>query len=373
MTKRRKVTLVMGTRPETIKLAPVVLQCLAHRDRFDTEVLVTAQHRQMLDQVLECFSIKPHMDLNLMKENQGLADLTAQSLTTLESLWRRAPPDLVLVQGDTTSSFTASLAAYYVRVPIGHIEAGLRTRDKYAPFPEEMNRRFIDAMADYHFAPTEASRTNLLREGVPERHIYVTGNTGIDALMWTLERLHATGFVPAKLAPEILSYKKLILVTAHRRENFGSALINICAGVKAVAHACPDAAIVYPVHPNPNVKRPVYGQLGGIANIYLTDPLDYQTFIYLMERADVILTDSGGIQEEAPSLEKPVLVMRSTTERTEAIESGMAMLIGTEPSQILERTLEALTHPRAILPKRNPFGDGHASERIVRVILEHLG
>lgn len=352
-------------------MAPVVLQFLAHRDHFDTEVVVTAQHRQILDPVLELFGIKPHVDLDLMKENQGLADLTARLLTNLERLWHQAPPDLVLVQGDTTSSFTAGLAAYYLKVPIGHVEAGLRTRDKYAPFPEEMNRRFIDEMADYHFAPTEESRKNLLREAVPEGQIYVTGNTGIDALLLTLEQLRATGFVPPNVEPAVFSYKKLILVTAHRRESFGNALVNICAGVRAIARAYPDAAIVYPVHPNPNVKGPVYDHLQGSANIYLTGPLEYKTFVYMMARADVILTDSGGIQEEAPSLGKPVLVMRDATERIEAVESGVATLVGTEPSQIIERTVEVLEHPKALRPGNNPFGDGHASERIVRAILEN--
>lgn len=351
-------------------MAPVVLELQRHRDRFETMVVATAQHRDMLDRVLETFGIKPDVDLDLMRENQELADLTARLLTSLEALWHRTLPDVVLVQGDTTSSFAAGLAAYYLKIPIGHIEAGLRTRDKYAPFPEEMNRRLVDAMADYHFAPTELSRKNLLSEGIPDDRIYVTGNTGIDALLLTLERIRVTGFVPAELDPAVFGRKKLILVTAHRRESFGDGFVSICTALKTLARSCPDAAIIYPVHPNPNVKGPVLDYLDGIANIHLTVPLDYQTFVYVMARADVILTDSGGIQEEAPSLRKPVLVMRDATERTEAVEAGVAELVGTETSRIVQRTVEILARPKALHSRNNPFGDGHAAERIVRIILE---
>lgn len=368
--KKRKVAIVIGTRPEAIKMAPVVLELRGHRDRLETMVVATAQHRDMLDQVLKIFSIEPDVDLDLMREDQGLADLTARLLISLEALWRRTSPDVVLVQGDTTSIFAAGLAAYYLKIPIGHIEAGLRTRDKYAPFPEEMNRRLVDAMADYHFAPTEQSRKNLLSEGVPDDRIYITGNTGIDALLLTLERIRITGFVPSELDPAVFERKKLILVTAHRRESFGDGFVSICAALKALASSCPDAAIVYPVHPNPNVKGPVLDHLDGIANIHLTVPLDYQSFVYVMARADVILTDSGGIQEEAPSLGKPVLVMRDVTERTEAVDVGVAELVGTETSRIIERTVEILVRPKTIRPGGNPFGDGRAAERIVRVILE---
>jgi UDP-N-acetylglucosamine 2-epimerase (non-hydrolysing) len=366
----RTVAIVMGTRPDAIKMAPVVLKCLEHRDQLRTTVVLTAQHREMLDQVLEVFGIQPDVDLNLMRENQRLGDLTARLLTKLETLWRKARPDLVLVQGDTTSSFAAALAAYYLKIPIGHVEAGLRTQDKYAPFPEEMNRRLIDALADACFAPTPLSRENLLREGIPERLIHVTGNTGIDALLYTLQRVRENGFVPAELDPAVFDYKKLVLVTAHRRESFGDGFQYICQGLKTLARARPDVAIVYPVHPNPNVRQPVREHLRGVPNIYLTVPLGYRSFVYVMGRADVILTDSGGIQEEAPSLGKPVLVMREATERIEAIQAGVSELVGTQPSRIVERTTAMLEQPKVILPGDNPFGDGHAAERIVRVIVD---
>ncbi len=368
--KRRNVTLVIGTRPEAIKLAPVVLACQAHRDRVNASVVVTAQHREMLDQVLALFHIRPDVDLNLMREGQGLPDLTAKLLTSLHALWERDTPDVVLVQGDTTSSFVASLAAYYLRIPVGHVEAGLRTQDKYAPFPEEMNRRLVDAMADYRFAPTQVARQNLLREGIPAHRIAVTGNTGIDALLWMREQIRATGFVPSGLNPAILSHSRLILVTAHRRESFGNGFVGICAGLKAIAQARSEVAIVYPVHPNPNVRSPVGKFLNGLPNVYLIEPLDYRSFVSVMERADLILTDSGGIQEEAPSLGKPVLVMREATERVEAVEAGVAELVGTSASRIAERALAMLGRPKQLSAGENPFGDGRAAARIVQALLE---
>lgn len=366
---KRNVAVVIGTRPEAIKMAPVVIELRRRSERFDTTVVATAQHRKMLDQVLEIFNIKPDVDLDLMREDQGLADLTARLLTGLDAVWRDLRPDIVLVQGDTTSSFVAGLAAYYLKIPIAHVEAGLRTGDKYAPFPEEMNRRLVDAMADYCFAPTEESRKNLLREGVPDARIHVTGNTGIDALLLTLERIRDTGFVPSELGEAVVAAEKLVLVTAHRRESFGAGFVNICAALETLAGRCPEAIIVYPVHPNPNVRRPVLDRLAGVPNIHLTNPLDYQTFVYLMARADVILTDSGGIQEEAPSLGKQVLVMREATERVEGVDVGVAELVGTDASRIVARTLDVLRTPRPIAVGPNPFGDGRAAARIA-VVLE---
>ena len=370
--KKRKIALIIGTRPEAIKMAPVVLELRRHPDLFDAVVVATAQHRQMLDQVLEVFGIAPDVDLDLMQEGQGLGELTARLVSALESLWRTLAPDLVLVQGDTTSSFVAALAAYYRQIPVGHIEAGLRSHDKYAPFPEEINRRLIGALAELHFAPTEPARQNLLREGVAGERIVVTGNTSVDALLSTLQWIRATGFSPESLNYSLLDGKKLVLVTAHRRESFGEGLARICEALGEIGRRRPDAAVVYPVHPNPNVQQPVQASLGGIANVHLTRPLDYRTFVYMMARADVILTDSGGIQEEAPSLSKPVLVLREVTERTEAIETGVAELVGTETARIVDRTLALLDHSEERAPRPNPFGDGKAGERIVRAILEWI-
>ncbi|MBI3319259.1 MAG: UDP-N-acetylglucosamine 2-epimerase (non-hydrolyzing) [Candidatus Omnitrophica bacterium] len=369
--KPRTVAIVIGTRPEAIKMAPLVWAFKKRRDEVDLQVVATGQHRQMLKQVLELFAIKPDVDLDLMRRNQRLADLTARAVTALERLWRRTPPAVVLVQGDTTSTFAASLAAYYLKVPIGHVEAGLRSHDKYAPFPEEINRRVVDVLADYCFAPTPQARANLLSEGVSDDRIYVTGNTGIDTLLATLERVRRTGFIPAGLDGLPLAHKWLILVTAHRRESIDSGgLIRICGALKTLAGACPSASILYAVHPNPNVRQRVRSRLGGIPNVRLTGPLDYQSFVYLMGKADVILTDSGGIQEEAPSLNKPVLVMRDVTERDEAVGLGGAELVGTDASRIVKRTMELLEQPGSLRLESNPFGDGRAAERIVRVILE---
>jgi len=368
----RTIAMVMGTRPDAIKMAPVVLECRKHRDRLTTMIVLTAQHRQMLDQVLEVFHLEPDVDLNLMQENQQVGDLTARLLTELSALWQRRRPDFVLVQGDTTSSMSAALAAYYLKIPIGHVEAGLRTHDRYAPFPEEMNRRLIGVLADVHWAPTPAAREHLLREGVPDRAIHVTGNTGIDALYDTLESIRQTGFIPPELDPAVFGYKKLVLVTAHRRESFGEGVRSICEGLKAVARARPDVAILYPVHPNPNIREPVRAALSEIANIYLTAPLAYRSFVYVMGRADVILTDSGGIQEEAPSLGKPVLVMREVTERMEALDACAAELVGLDAERIVSRTLAHLENGISPTPRRQLFGDGSASERIARVVLERL-
>lgn len=362
----------MGTRPEAIKMAPIVLELRRRSEEFDPLVVVTAQHRMMLDQVLPLFDIVPDVDLDLMRPDQGLADLTARLITALHNLWARTRPDIVLVQGDTTSSFAGSLTAYYTHIPVGHIEAGLRTYDKYSPFPEEMNRCLIDAMADYCFAPTRMSRENLIAERVPDARIHVTGNTGIDTLLLTVEHNRANGFVPSGLGVEIFARRHLVLVTGHRRESFGDGFVDICNALLELARSRPDVSIVYPVHPNPNVHGPVTERLGQSANIHLIAPLDYQAFVHLMERCDLIITDSGGIQEEAPSLNKPVLVMRAATERREAIDAGVAELVGTDVATIVRRARELLDAPAQTEGRQNPFGDGHAARRIIQILAERL-
>ena len=364
-----RVAIVIGTRPDAIKMAPVVQALRRRPDRFDTRVVATAQHREMLDQVLGVFGIEPDVDLDLMQAGQGLAELTARLLENLERLWRRLIPDVVLVQGDTTSSFAAALAAYYQKVPVGHVEAGLRSRNKYAPFPEEINRRLIGGIAELHFAPTDSARQHLLGEGVEDSRILVTGNTSIDALLHTVDWIRATGFRPESLNPAVFEGNKLVLVTAHRRESFGEGLQRICQALRMIGQSRPDAAVVYPVHPNPNVDQPVRASLADVRNIHLTAPLDYRTFIYTMARADVVLTDSGGVQEEAPSLHRPVLVLREVTERTEAIDAGCAELVGTDAARIVDRTLQLLDQPPTMPQTENPFGDGQAGERIARALL----
>lgn len=354
-------------------MAPVVVALRQCPGQCRTQLVATAQHRQMLDQVLRVFDITPDVDLDLMQEGQGLGALTARLLTSVEALWRKDRPAVVLVQGDTTSSFAAALAAYYLKIPIGHIEAGLRSGDKYAPFPEEMDRRLIDAMADFLFAPTASSKRHLLAEGIPEGRITVTGNTGIDALCWTLAWLRESGGrLISSSVPAVSSGQKLLLVTAHRRENFGDGLAHICDALQTISRKRPDAVIVYAVHPNPNVQGPVRRRLGGVPNIHLIPPLDYPAFVHAMSQAHLILADSGGIQEEVASLGKPILVMRGVTERTEAIDLGIAELVGTDAERIVARTLALLDQPGPPTPCANPFGDGHASTRIVQTLLAHL-
>ena len=366
----RRGALVVGTRPDAIKMAPVIAAVRAHPERFVARVIATAQHREMLTQVLDAFDIAPDVNLGIMRPGQGLPDLTARLLESLAATWASAQPDLVIVQGDTTTSFAAALAAYYARVPVAHVEAGLRSGDPYAPFPEEQNRRLIDALADVCFAPTERARAHLVREGIPPDRITVTGNTGIDALLSVLARNRREGFTPRQLDPAMLARSPVLLVTAHRRETFGHGLASICEAVRALAKSRGDVTVVFPVHPNPNVRGPVYAALADQPNVCLTPPLDYREFVAAMARADVILTDSGGVQEEAPSLGPRVLVMRDVTEREEAIDAGMAELVGTDAATIVARTLAALDQPRGATPAANPFGDGHASERIVRVLLD---
>ena len=374
------VLTIFGTRPEAIKLAPVIKALEERPDRFRSSVCVTAQHRQMLDQVLHIFNIRPDHDLDIMKPKQDLYGITSEVLLELKELLKEVKPDLILVQGDTTTTFAASLAAFYERIKIGHVEAGLRTYDKYKPFPEEINRRLTSVLADYHFAPTERAKRHLLGEGIREDAVFVTGNTVIDALLWILERQSSPEeqrrlrayFDEAFGLP--IHPPRLILVTAHRRESFGEGFENICQALREIALRNPDLHIVYPVHLNPNVREPVYRIIGGMDRVHLIEPLEYEPFVYLMNQAFLILTDSGGIQEEAPSLGKPVLVMREVTERPEAVEAGTARLVGSKKEDIVREAQRLLDHPeeyRRMAGRKNPYGDGKASERIVE-ILNHI-
>jgi UDP-N-acetylglucosamine 2-epimerase (non-hydrolysing) len=373
------ILLVMGTRPEAIKMAPVINKLKEYDSEFKTIVCVTAQHRQMLDQVLSLFEICPQYDLDIMKKNQDLFDITARLLKGLKKVFEETKPDLVLVQGDTTTAFIAGLAAYYLKIPLGHIEAGLRTYNKYSPFPEEVNRHLLSILSDFHFPPTEWSRSNLLQEGISPDKIWVTGNTVLDALL-TIVEIHKTedrgkALVKYfkkrwKIVVDDLN-TKLILVTGHRRENFGKGFQNICLALKSIAEKRKDVVIVYPVHLNPNVQEPVKRMLSGLDNVYLIEPLEYEQFVFLMSSAYAVLTDSGGIQEEAPFLGKPVLVMRSTTERPEGIEAGVVKLVGTDKDRIVKNTIELLDN--VVLYKKmseaiSPYGDGKASEKIIDIL-----
>lgn len=369
-----KTLCVFGTRPEAIKMAPLAL-ALEADPRFDARVCVTGQHREMLDQVLALFAIEPDYDLNIMKPGQELTDVTSSILTGMREVFRQFKPDIVLVHGDTATTLAASLAAYYQQIPVAHVEAGLRTGNLYSPWPEEGNRKLAGALAHIHFAPTEQSKANLLREGVAEQSILVTGNTVIDALLEVADRLHRDGELRAKAAAptEFLDpSRKLILVTGHRRESFGTGFERICEALIDIAQQYPEVDIVYPVHLNPNVREPVNRLLNGIGNIHLIEPLDYLPFVHLMSRAHIILTDSGGIQEEAPSLGKPVLVMRDTTERPEAVAAGTVKLVGTDRNCIVRELNRLLNDPesyRAMSVAHNPYGDGQACQRIVQALL----
>ena len=371
---RLKTLCVFGTRPEAIKMAPLALQ-LAADERFDAKVCVTGQHREMLDQVLSLFDLKPDYDLNIMKPGQDLTDVTAGILTSLKPVLAEFKPDIVLVHGDTATTFAASLAAYYQQIPVGHVEAGLRTGNIYSPWPEEGNRKLTGALATLHFAPTETSRQNLLNEGVGEERILVTGNTVIDALLDVVAKLEASQSLQAQFSQQfnfLQADKKLILVTGHRRESFGGGFERICRALVDTAKAHPEVQVVYPVHLNPNVREPVNRLLQGIENVHLIEPLDYLPFVYLMNRAHLILTDSGGIQEEAPSLGKPVLVMRDTTERPEAVEAGTVKLVGTDTDMIVKHLNTLLSDEAAYAAMsraHNPYGDGRACSRIQEGLL----
>jgi len=377
----KKILLVFGTRPEAIKMAPLVKEFQKYSDKFETKVCVTGQHRQMLDQVLEVFDIQPDYDLDIMAPNQDLYDITSKVLLGMRDVLKAFQPEIVFVHGDTTTSMAAAIAAFYQQIKVAHVEAGLRTYNLYSPWPEEMNRQLTDRLCAYCFAPTEISRSNLLQEKIDADKIFITGNTVIDALLWVVNKINNDSSLQQQLQQQIkeagypnivncqLSIVNSILVTGHRRENFGEGFLNICKALKAIALAHPDVDIVYPVHLNPNVQKPVYELLADIPNIYLIPPIDYLPFVYLMQHSSLILTDSGGVQEEAPSLGKPVLVMRNTTERPEAVEAGTVKLVGTDCETIVENVsllLSDKTVYNQMSQAHNPYGDGKACERIVK-------
>lgn len=372
-----KTLCVFGTRPEAIKMAPLVL-ALAADERFEAKVCVTGQHREMLDQVLDLFAIEPDFDLNIMKPGQDLTDVTTAILQGMKAVFSEFKPDVVLVHGDTTTTFATSMAAYYQQIPVAHVEAGLRTGNLYSPWPEEANRRLTGTIANLHFAPTKTSEANLLREGVNPQSIMVTGNTVIDALLDVVKRLDLDAGLKAKAAEPsafLDPNRRLILVTGHRRESFGGGFERICQALMEVARQHPDVDIVYPVHLNPNVREPVNRLLNDISNIHLIEPLDYLPFVHLMSQAYIILTDSGGIQEEAPSLGKPVLVMRETTERPEAILAGTVKLVGTEVSNLVREVSTLLESDEAYQKmsfSHNPYGDGKAAIRICDALSRFL-
>ena len=372
--KRLKVMTIFGTRPEAIKMAPVVLELQKYPEQIQPIVTVTAQHREMLDQVLQLFRIQPDYDLDIMSPSQTLFDITSRALTGLNEVLAEARPDLVLVHGDTTTTFVGALAAFYHQIPVGHVEAGLRTGDKYSPYPEEMNRKLAGVLTDLHFAPTATARQNLLQENVETGSVFVTGNTVIDALLATVKR-------EFRFADELLTSldfvgRRVILVTTHRRENLGEPMRHVYQALKRIVTEFSDVEVVFPVHRNPKVREVVESVLGHLPRVHLTDPLDYEPFVNLMARSTLILTDSGGIQEEAPSLGKPVLVLRDTTERPEAIEAGTVRLIGTAEETVYAETKALLSNPaqyRVMSEATNPYGDGKASRRIVQTILWRQG
>lgn len=377
-----RVMTVFGTRPEAIKMAPVVLG-LARHDGIESKVCVTAQHREMLDQVLDLFRIKPDYDLDLMRVGQDLFDVTSRSLLGLRDVLRQESPNILLVHGDTTTCFTAALAAFYENIPVGHVEAGLRTGDMRAPFPEEANRSLVGRLASYHFSPTETARQNLINEAVPENTIRVTGNTVIDALLMVRDIVdtYPAEYWSKSFGEELYKLivdnsRKLILITGHRRENFGEGFVSLCSAIRDLAIKHPDWDLVYPVHLNPNVQQPVYEILGGVKNILLIEPLDYAPFVWLMSNAHLILTDSGGIQEEAPALGKPVLVMRDVTERPEAVKAGTVKLVGTDRDKIVSSLEEILLNKNvydAMSCAHNPYGDGQAASRIIDALVNPVG
>lgn len=377
--------LVFGTRPEAIKMAPLVKEFQKENKRFKTIVCVTGQHREMLDQVLEIFDIKPDYDLNIMKQGQDLYDVTARVLTGMRDVLKEAKPDVVLVHGDTTTSTAAALAAFYQQIPVGHVEAGLRTHNIYSPWPEEMNRQVTGRIAEYDFAPTPLSRQNLLDEGVSEDKVFVTGNTVIDSLYWVIDKIKNDSDLRSKLTEElrIAGYdtdrlkdsRKLVLITGHRRENFGDGFISMCKAIKHLTEKYPDVDFVYPMHLNPNVRKPIHEVFGknleNLDNMFFIEPLSYLPFVFLMEKSDIVLTDSGGIQEEAPGLGKPVLVMRDTTERPEALSAGTVKLVGTDFNKIVTEVsllIDDKEHYDGMSMAVNPYGDGLACNRIISIL-----
>ncbi len=374
----KSILFIFGTRPEAIKLAPVIHELRNDPENFKVTICITAQHREMLDQVLSFFEIKPDFDMNIMQPNQDLFSLSAAILTGLKPILDEVKPDFVFVHGDTSTTLFASLACFYAKIKIGHIEAGLRTFDKFSPFPEEINRTLTTQLADFHFAPTEMAKTNLINEHVKNSKLLVTGNTVIDALIYTMSKIggveNIEDIIPG-IKEDSVKGKRIILVTGHRRENHGVAFNNICSALKQIVEAFDDVCVIFPVHPNPNVKQVVFDKLGGIKNIFLIEPLIYQQFVWLMNRSYLILTDSGGIQEEAPTLKKPVFVMRDSTERPEALELGFIKLVGTNQDLILNEIALVLSDSEAYRKMEasyNPYGDGKASERIAAFLLNNL-
>ena len=383
----KKVMLVFGTRPEAIKMAPLVKEFQKQPDKFKTLVCVTGQHREMLDQVLHIFGITPDYDLNIMKQGQDLYDVTSRVLLGMRDVLKETQPDVVLVHGDTTTSTAAALAAFYQQIAVGHVEAGLRTRNIYSPWPEEMNRQLTGRIATYHFAPTQLSRQNLLSEGVDESRVVVTGNTVIDALYMVVEKIKSDKALDSDLENQLRQAgydvnrladgKKLVLITGHRRENFGEGFISMCKAIKALTEKYPDVDFVYPMHLNPNVRKPIHEVFGidlsSLGNMFFIEPLEYLSFVYLMEKSTIVLTDSGGIQEEAPGLGKPVLVMRDTTERPEALEAGTVKLVGTDYGKIIKE-VSALIEDREYYDRMskavNPYGDGKACQRITDRLMQ---
>ena len=388
----KKLLIVFGTRPEAIKMAPLVKEFRKYPKNFDVKICVTGQHRRMLDQVLDVFNIHPDYDLNIMAPNQDLYDITSKVLLGMRDVLKEFQPEIVFVHGDTTTSMTTAIAAFYQQIKVAHVEAGLRTYNLYSPWPEEMNRQLTDRLCDYCFAPTETSRKNLLQEKIEASKIFITGNTVIDALLWVVNKINndkhlrqtlrqqlkeagysLSGFSTLNNSQFSIFNSQLLLVTGHRRENFGEGFLNICQALKTIALTNPNIDIVYPVHLNPNVQKPVYELLADIPNIYLISPMDYLPFVYLMQQSYLILTDSGGVQEEAPSLGKPVLVMRNTTERPEAVEAGTVKLVGTDTEMIVESVNLLLKDRQAynrMAQAHNPYGDGKACERIVERLLQ---
>lgn len=379
----KRILLVFGTRPEAIKVAPLVKEFQKYPGEFETVVCVTGQHRQMLDQVLDLFDIKPDYDLNIMKQGQDLYDVTARVLIGMRDVLNADKPDVVLVHGDTTTSTAAALAAFYQRIPVGHVEAGLRTKNIYSPWPEEMNRQLTGRIATYHFAPTKQSKENLMSEGIDDSRVFITGNTVIDALRWVIDKIENSDDIKVKLAEEIKKSgydtgrlaegKKLVLITGHRRENFGDGFIAICEAIKALSEKYPDVDFVYPMHLNPNVRRPIHQVFGDnldeLSNVFFIEPLEYLSFVYLMKKSHIVLTDSGGIQEEAPGLGKPVLVMRDTTERPEALKAGTVKLVGADFDRILKEVSALIDNQECYTSMSqavNPYGDGFACCRIVK-------
>lgn len=379
--------LVFGTRPEAIKMAPLVKELEKRKDIFEISVCVTGQHREMLDQVLRLFEIVPNYDLNIMQQGQDLFDVTSRVLLGMRDVLRRVKPDIVLVHGDTSTSTAAALAAFYEQIPVGHVEAGLRTHNIYSPWPEEMNRQLTGRLASFHFSPTELSRRNLLAEGVDDRKIYVTGNTVIDALYIVIDKIKSDKLIKSELDTILMTSgydvkriqcqeRKLVLITGHRRENFGSGFLSICEAIKHLSEKYPEIDFVYPMHLNPNVRKPimqVFGKIQTVQNLFFIEPLDYLPFVYLMEKSFLVLTDSGGIQEEAPGLGKPVLVMRDTTERPEALEAGTVKLVGTDYDKIVKEVSDLYkncTYYDAMSKAVNPYGDGKACDRIIRVLIK---